>query len=101
MTKLKNARAKGGRRELLCQHQLEQAGYLCTKAAASLGVFDIVASNRLGTRYIQVKSNCWPRPAEREEMARAKLNLPENSTAECWRYNDNNTTPMIRHLDEF
>lgn len=98
---IKNAKAKGNQREHKCMKSLEDVGYSCVRAAASLGVFDVIASNRLGTRYIQVKSNCWPCPAERRAMAHALRKLPPGSTAECWRYDDYARAPRIKHVDEF
>jgi len=80
---------------------MEAAGYQCMRSAASLGVFDIIATNRLGIRCLQVKANCWPGPAERENMKQAAKNLPDNATIECWRWNDNAKEPLIKHIDEF
>jgi len=37
-----NAKAKGNRNEHRTMHLLEAAGYSCTRAAASLGAFDII-----------------------------------------------------------
>ena len=92
---------KGSERERKTIKRLEGVGYHCTRAAGSLGVFDIVAACRLGTRYIQVKSNRWPSPEEREDMIAVLRSLPTNSTAECWRWDDNAREPLIKHVDEF
>lgn len=61
-----NAKAKGTRAELRCIKHLEEEGYLCTRAGASLGAFDVIAllpGNTPGhrwlptiARFIQVKS---------------------------------------------
>lgn len=96
-----NAKAKGTRIERKCIQLLELVGYSCVRSAASLGAFDIIATNRLGIRCIQVKANDWPRPAEREDMAQAAMNLPGNASVECWRWNDGAKGPIIKTLDEF
>ncbi len=41
-----NCKAKGTRAELRAMRILEAAGYVCTRASASLGLFDIVAIGR-------------------------------------------------------
>lgn len=53
-----NAKAKGTRAELRCIKDLEGQGYLCTRAGASLGLFDVIAMHPTGAvaRFIQVKS---------------------------------------------
>ena len=96
-----NMKAKGSQRERKSRKLLEAAGYLVTRSAASLGEFDLIAVNQTGIRFIQVKSNCWPGPVEREAMKAAQLNLPQNSTVECWRWNDNAREPIIRCIEEF
>lgn len=96
-----NCKAKGNRLERKTISRLEAAGYLCVRSAASLGPFDIVAANRLGFRVIQVKSNCWPGPIERESMREAAKNLPPNTTVECWRWNDRSREPLIKLIEEF
>lgn len=77
---------------------LEQAGYICTKSGGSLGVFDIIAENPLGIRYVQVKSNRIPEPVEREDMINARKQLPANSTIEFWVFYDGNAMPRIEYL---
>jgi succinyl-CoA synthetase beta subunit len=53
-----NAKAKGTRAELRCIKTLEAVGYLCTRAGASLGAFDVIGLHpTVGVaRFIQVKS---------------------------------------------
>lgn len=73
-----NAKAKGTRAELRCIKTLEAEGYLCTRAGASLGAFDIIAllpryayaSSKIA-RFIQVKSGTSKlSKKDREELAR-------------------------------
>ena len=98
---MKNPKAKGTRLEHRTIRLLEAVGYSCIRAAGSLGPFDLVAVNRLGSRFIQVKANDWPRPAERETMRLAARNLPPDSLVECWRWDDRSRQPQIRQLSEF
>ena len=96
-----NVKAKGARLERKTIKLLESVDYQCVRSAASLGPFDIVATNRLGTRFIQVKANTWPRPEEREELLAAAGKLPPNSCVECWRWDDGKREPLIRQIEEF
>lgn len=89
---MKNAKRKGSRNEHRCMKILEAAGYACTRAAASLGVFDIVAINRHGVRLIQVKSNRAPAPAEREAMQ--LFPAPPSCTKEYWVFVDRRKDPV-------
>ena len=98
---IKNPKAKGSQREHKSIKLLEAVGYSCTRAAASLGVFDIIAVNSLGTRHIQVKSNKYPDPAERETMREMIPRLPINATVECWRWDDGARVPKIKLIQEF
>ena len=92
---------KGNKQEYKSIKLLEATGHLCTRAAASLGVFDIIALHKTGVRCIQVKSNVWPSPAERESMAATRCNIPDNATIECWRWDDYKRNPMIKMIEEF
>ena len=95
-----NTKAKGNRLEYKTIKLLKSMGYQCMRSAASLGPFDIIATNRLGIRCIQVKANAWPGPVEREGLRAAAKELPPNALIECWRWNDNAREPIIKHLDE-
>ncbi len=61
----KKSKDKGTRRELQTIRYLEDRGFACTRAAGSMGVWDVIADRRDFTLRIQVKSNHWPGPAER------------------------------------
>jgi len=50
------SKRKGTRSELKAIKALEAAGYVCTKAGGSLGVFDVIAIGRADVRAIQVKA---------------------------------------------
>ena len=53
---LKNAKRKGSKNERRSIALLEASGYACTKAAASLGVFDIVCIGSTDFIAVQVKA---------------------------------------------
>lgn len=93
---MKNAKAKGSEREHKTIRWLEKHGYSCTRSAASLGAFDIVAIHDLGVLLIQVKSNCWPSPAERQEML--AIPQPKHLLKLMIRWDDYKRKPLIRVL---
>jgi hypothetical protein len=62
------SKAKGTRNEHKTVKYLEAIGYCCTRAAGSLGLWDIIAISRSQVKLIQVKSNRWPPPHEREAL---------------------------------
>lgn len=66
-----NSKAKGSRIERKARDVLLAEGYAVTRAAGSLGNWDLVAvplGEQEFTRLIQVKSNRPPRPAERKRL---------------------------------
>lgn len=63
-----NAKAKGSRNEWRSIALLTAAGYSCTRAAASLGVFDIIAIGNVDILLVQVKTRDWPGRAEIERI---------------------------------
>jgi hypothetical protein len=64
----KRNRQKGDRRELELARGLRLTGWYVERSSASGGPFDIIAERRDLLLHIQLKSNCWPSPEEREEM---------------------------------
>jgi len=54
-----NAKRKGTRNEHRSMRLLEAAGYSVTRAAASLGDWDIIAIGPVDVILVQVKSNAW------------------------------------------
>ena len=91
------SKAKGSRAELRCIRILETAGYICTKAGGSLGVFDVIALGPLDIRAVQVKSGGeYLSKVEREIIC--DLSLAENVSRECWRFPDYCRAPLIEVL---
>jgi len=92
-----NTKAKGARAERKAIAILEAAGYYCTKAGGSLGVFDVVAIGRDDVRCIQVKSGGeYLSGVEREQLQ--ALIVPTNVSRECWRFPDRCRQPLIERL---
>lgn len=63
-----NAKRKGTAREHRSIVLLEAAGYRCTRAAASLGAWDIIGIGSTDVVLCQVKSRDWPGTAEMETL---------------------------------
>ncbi len=89
-----NRKCKGTAREHKTMRRLEAEGYRCTRAAASLGEWDIIAIGPNDVRLIQVKSNRWPGS---EEMARLeKFRVPAGVIKGVWRWDDYAREPRIK-----
>ena len=78
-----NAKRKGTRNERRSIALLEALGYRCTRAAASLGVWDIVAISATDIALCQVKTNTWPRQGG--AMAEFKAPSPCRKLIHRWR----------------
>lgn len=75
---------------------MEAAGYSCTKAGASLGVFDIIAIGSIDIVLLQVKSNEWPRSAEMETIK--NFVAPHNAKKLVHRWRDRQRLPDVREV---
>lgn len=91
------SKAKGTRAERKCIRILEAAGYYCTKAGGSLGVFDVVALGPKDVRAIQVKSG-GARLSGVERETITGLALAPNVSREYWRFPDYAREPLIEVL---
>lgn len=92
------SKAKGSRAERKCIRILEAAGYACTKAGGSLGLFDVIAIGPQGIRAIQVKAGARPYCAPVEREAIALLQVPSNVSKEIWLLKDYSRQPVIEVL---
>jgi len=63
-----NAKRKGTHNEYRSMRLLEAAGYRCTRAAASLGEWDIIAVGSTDVVLLQVKTRDWPGTVEMEQL---------------------------------
>lgn len=92
------SKRKGSRAELRCIRILEAAGYNCTKAGGSLGLFDIIAIGPREVRCIQVKAGKRPYLPPLEREAIELLAVPENCSKELWKLPDYCRVPAIEIL---
>ena len=93
-----NNKRKGSRAEHRAIKMLEATGYRCTRAAGSLGVFDVVAIGARDVRLLQVKcgDRCTVTPVEREAIR--LFVAPVNASREIWKFHDGVRTPIIERL---
>ena len=91
-----NAKRKGTQREHKTMQRLEAHGYRCTRAAASLGEWDIIAISPCDVRLIQVKSNRWPGSDEMDRLE--QFRTPSNVIKEVWRWDDYAREPRVRPI---
>lgn len=93
-----NAKAKGSRAERRAMRLLEAAGYCCTRAGGSLGLFDVIAVGPHDVRLLQVKAGSkYLSGVEREAIA--GLSVPANCRREVWRFLDQCRAPLIERID--
>jgi len=91
-----NAKAKGTRNEHRSKAILEAAGYAVTRAAGSLGAWDLIAVSATDFCLVQVKSNRAPAPAEREALA--LFPCPSNCKRLCHVWFDRERFPRVIEL---
>jgi Holliday junction resolvase len=91
-----NAKAKGNRTEYKSIRVLEAAGYRVTRAAASLGVFDLVAIGSDDVLLIQCKSNRWP--GTEETAAIRSFPAPANARKLVHRWRDRQMAPDVMEI---
>jgi hypothetical protein len=84
--KLINRKAKGTAWERTIINLLEAHGYKCTRAAGSMGAWDIIAFDDSHLRLIQAKCNSACSPAERATLA--AFPTPPHTLKEIWRKDD-------------
>jgi hypothetical protein len=75
---------------------LEAAGYSVTRAAASLGAWDIVGIGSADVVLLQVKSNSWPGTVEMEALK--NFLCPRNCRKLIHRWRDRQRFPDVREL---
>lgn len=99
MGKVKNCKGKGTRLELKTMRYLEPLGYSCSRSAASLGVWDVIAigeTDALGVKLIQVKANRRPGSVEMETLQ--TFRCPSNCSREVWVWKDHARAPKVEIL---
>jgi hypothetical protein len=91
-----NAKRKGSRAEHRSIRLLESLGYSCTRAAGSLGAWDVIGVGSTDFVLVQVKSNDPPGPAERESLR--NFVAPPNAKKLIHIWKDRQRTPDVREL---
>lgn len=91
-----NSKAKGSRAEHRSMRLLEDAGYKCTRAAGSMGVWDIVAIGAIDIVLVQVKTRDWPGTAEMEVLR--AFPAPWNCRKWIHRYRDRVRLPDLMEI---
>jgi Holliday junction resolvase len=91
-----NAKRKGTRNEHRSIVLLEAAGYQCTRAAASLGAWDIIGVGSTDIVLCQVKTNAWPGTVEMETLKR--FNAPPNARKLVHRWRDRQRIPDVKEV---
>jgi Holliday junction resolvase len=91
-----NAKAKGTRNEHRSIRLLEAAGYACTRAAASLGAFDIIGIGSKDVVLVQVKTRDWPGAVETETLR--EFPVPPNARKLVHRWRDRERLPDVKEV---
>lgn len=91
-----NAKAKGSRNERRSRDLLEAAGYAVTRAAGSLGAWDLIGIGSTDVVLCQVKTRDWPGSVEREALER--FAVPPNCRKLLHRWIDRQRLPDVQEL---
>lgn len=91
-----NTKRKGTRNEHRSIRLLEAAGYQCTRAAASLGAWDVIGIGSTDVILCQVKTRDWPGAAEMEIMK--SFPAPANARKIVHRWRDGQRLPEVREI---
>jgi Holliday junction resolvase-like predicted endonuclease len=87
-------KSKGRRNEYKAIKILRDQGYQCTRSAASLGVWDIIAISETHIKLVQVKTNKMPSQNEIKNMRDYKA--PTICSKEVWLFKDKEPLPIIK-----
>ena len=91
-----NTKRKGTHNEHRSMRLFEALGYAVTRAAASLGVWDIIAIGPVDIVLVQVKTNSWPGSVEMEQLSLFKA--PPNARKLVHRWRDRQRLPDVREV---
>lgn len=89
-----NAKRKRTRNEHRSIELLESRGYGCTRAAATLGAWDIIAAGPADVVLVSVKTNACPRRAEIERLD--AFTVPPTCRKLVHQWRDRQRRPDIR-----
>lgn len=91
-----NRKAKGTRAEHRSRMLLEAAGYRCTRAAASLGVWDLIGIGMENVLLCQVKTRDWPGRAELHRLR--NFMAPPGTLKVIHRWRRGQKLPDVRYV---
>lgn len=91
-----NRKAKGTRNEHRSKAILEAAGYTVCRAAASLGMWDLIGLSSHDVVLVQVKTRDWPGSVEMETLT--TFIAPPNTRKLLHRWRDRQRTPDVREI---
>lgn len=91
-----NQKSKGTRNERRSIRLLEIAGYQCTRAAASLGTWDIIGIGSKDIVLVQTKTRDWPGSVEMETMQ--NFACPSNCRKLVHRWRHRQHVPDVKEL---
>jgi hypothetical protein len=91
-----NAKRKGTRNEHRSRAILEAAGYAVCRAAASLGVWDLIGVSATDVVLVQCKTRDWPGAAEMETLR--AVPCPPNCRRIVHRWRERQRLPDVREL---
>lgn len=93
---VKSAKRKGTHNEHRSMAILEAAGYRCTRAGASLGMWDFIGYSAKGWVVCQVKTRDWPGALEMRALVDEEV--PENTRKLVHRWRDRQRLPDVKEL---
>jgi Holliday junction resolvase len=91
-----NTAGKGARNERRSMALLEAAGYQCTRAAASLGAWDLIGIGSTDVVLVQVKTRDWPGALEMDQLK--LFPAPPNCRKLLHRWRDRQRRPDVREV---
>lgn len=91
-----NHKGKGTRNEHRSIRLLKADGYICTRAAASFGIWDVIGIGSNDVVLVQVKTRDWPSSAELEELR--GFPCPSNCKRLIHRWRDRQPLPDVMEL---
>ena len=91
-----NRKGKGTRNEHRSIRVLEAAGYACTRAAASLGAWDVIGVSSQDVVLVQVKTRDWPGSVEMETLKNFEAPAGVRKLVHRWR--DRIRLPDVKEL---
>lgn len=91
-----NTKKKGTRNEHRSMQLLEAAGYRCTRAAGSLGEWDVIGIGPTDIVLLQSKTRDWPGSVEMEILE--NFPAPVNCKKLIHRYRDGERLPDVKEI---